>query len=163
MTSAPKSASVWVQAGPATTRVKSTTSRPSRAVGAPCIRGARSGNGKLAVMVRHSLLIWLAHPVTRCAFKVYSSPYTTAASLQHCHAGMCRPHGSTRNGERERFGRQFEIAAADRCGLQHNRDGFVRRLAELQCRSPPKASTSCATARPTGTHRAVFRVTPTFL
>src|ERR1700739_613636 len=50
MTSAPKSARVCVQAGPATTRVKSTTSRPSRAVGAPSVRGKRSGNGNLAVM-----------------------------------------------------------------------------------------------------------------
>src|SRR5260370_6609886 len=51
MTSAPKSASVCVHAGPATTRVKSTTSKPSRAVGTPFARGARSGNCGLAAMV----------------------------------------------------------------------------------------------------------------
>src|SRR5215472_11571200 len=60
MTSAPKSARVCVQAGPATTRVKSTTSSPSRAVGASFARGKRSGSGTLVVMVGHSLviLIW---------------------------------------------------------------------------------------------------------
>ncbi len=36
---------------PATTRVKSTTNRPSRADGAPFARGSRSGNGGLAVMI----------------------------------------------------------------------------------------------------------------
>src|SRR5205814_1826635 len=54
MTSAPKSASVWVQAGPATTRVKSTTRRPSRAVGTPFPLGVRSDNCGLPVMIQFS-------------------------------------------------------------------------------------------------------------
>jgi hypothetical protein len=51
ITSAPKSASVCVQAGPATTRVKSTTSKPSRAVGTPFPRGVRSDSCGLEVMI----------------------------------------------------------------------------------------------------------------
>ncbi len=73
MTSAPKSASVCVQAGPATTRVKSTTSRPSSAVGSPFARGVRSGNCGLGGHFRHFPLVILPGEtkVSRRDFKAF--------------------------------------------------------------------------------------------
>src|ERR1700743_3300609 len=70
MTLAPKSAKVCVQAGPATTRVKSTTRRPSRAVGAPFSLGVRAGSCGLAVMIGAFL------PIARSCPDRYGRLYT---------------------------------------------------------------------------------------
>src|ERR1700733_6327486 len=84
ITSAPKSARVCVQAGPAITRVKSTTSRPSRAVGAPGVRGARSGNCGLAVMIGSPPRSIGAHRQSGAAqfdLKVYFQKFTGDATI----------------------------------------------------------------------------------
>src|SRR4029077_4334839 len=90
MTSAPKSARVCVQAGPATTRVKSTTTRPSRAVGTPVALGVRSGSCGLAVMIGSFLLVLFCNRrwSLRCDFRVYFNRSTSAAGVQLCRAPL---------------------------------------------------------------------------
>src|ERR1700751_1376391 len=90
MTWAPKSARVCVQAGPATMRVKSTTTRPSRAVGAPSARGERSGSGTLEVMASHSLSLHrFARTLEAVAARSQAlTPQTHAWPLQLAGAGQ---------------------------------------------------------------------------
>src|ERR1700712_3740428 len=73
MTSAPKLPSVGVQAGPATTLVKSMTSKPSSTCGAPFARGVRSGNCGRPVMFAYPLLVSIDAMINagRCDRKVY--------------------------------------------------------------------------------------------
>src|SRR6185437_14570652 len=81
MTLAPKSANVCVQAGRATTRVKSTTSRPSRAVGAPSFLGERSGNCGPAVMISRPFPgHWCGVTTAPADFTVYFRRFTSSAS-----------------------------------------------------------------------------------
>ena len=93
MTSAPKSASVCVQAGPATTRVKSTTSRPSRAVGSPFARGValrqlRSGSHVQAFPLSGSADRAVLHRRKACDFRSFYRKPTANAKPGFCRAGF---------------------------------------------------------------------------
>src|SRR6516225_3116372 len=139
MTSAAKSARVCVQAGPATTRVKSTTSKPSRAVGAPFGRGKRSGRETPATMIRRSLIIEINRGITLGLIPAEPQGLSiTSPRAAHTHqvlSAIAQP-GSIRN-EKKPGGAGHRATRLDKRGL-YSEEGFrFGGIADASLFAPP--------------------------